>query len=43
MAPTSILTLKNDNGCCEQVSAAPWMIETSGPSVEISDGKETST
>ncbi len=40
---TSTLTLKNDGGLLTgtivQVSAAPWMSETTGRSVEISDGK----
>src|SRR5258708_233971 len=40
---TSILTLKNDGGSLTgtvvQTSAAPWMKELTGRSIEISDGK----
>ena len=40
---TTTLTFKNDGGLLtgtvEQVSAAPWMAETNGRSIEIRDGK----
>jgi hypothetical protein len=42
-AHTTILTLKNDagvlTGTVVQTSAAPWMSESNGRSVDISDGK----
>ena len=40
---TTTLTFKNDGGLLtgtvEQISAAPWMAETNGRSIEIRDGK----